>query len=49
MANCSQCKSIVKKSVMVVDTEHNPISVGDYVDIIKYYCKSCFKKEFVNT
>ena len=44
--NCSLCKSVIDKGVMIAETSPGFISADVLNKII--YCKSCFKREFIN-
>ena len=47
---CSSCKTVIQKGVMILDTNNTvPIGDGDEeIEVPVYYCKTCFIREFVN-
>lgn len=44
MVECAECMDDVEKCVMIIDTSYKDL-LGNFVP--KYYCKECFKNEFV--
>lgn len=44
--HCSECNTVIRQAVKIVETEGRNYGMEEEEDCSKLYCKNCFKREF---